>query len=286
MPNISVIIPTHDRPDMVAAAVRSVLEQTYRDLELIVVDVGIRARAEKALRAYESDLRMTYIKHPTELPGGAARNIGAALAKGEWIAFLDDDDVWLPNKLEVQMQAIAEASEKAGFCFSSVYNELDDRREQITHVLEGEQNFGELSYSRFKGFLTVTLVIRADVFRTVGGFNPDLPSHQEPELIMRIAQKWTGVGVDRPLVRVNMRSGHDHIGANLTKRIEGRRMVLRLHEEEYAVRPAVLARHWFQIGLWERERGEKKAAAAAMLKAFGIDRKLRYILHFFRNRLK
>lgn len=275
---ISVIIPTHNRPDTVIAAVRSVLAQTWRDLELFVIDVGVKDRAEDALREFSSDPRFHYVKHPVELRGGAARNIGAKLAQGQWLAFLDDDDEWFPKKLEIQMEAISRASHDVGFCFSGVVNDFGDRQE-ITRVLAGEQDLSELAFARFKGFLTVTLMIRRDVYAAVGGFDEMLPSHQDPELILRIAQRWRGLGVDQPLVSVNMHPGRDHVGGDLGRRIEGRKMVLQKHAAEYAKRPAILARHWFQIGLWERERGKYTNSKCALKKSFRIHRSFRTVLH-------
>lgn len=277
-PKISVIIPTHDRPDTVGAAVRSVLAQTWKDLELFVIDVGLKKRADTVLEEFTADPRFHHVKHPAELRGGAARNVGAQFAQGEWLAFLDDDDEWLPEKLEIQMKAILKASQEIGFCFSGVINDFGEKQE-VTHVPLGEQDLSELSYARFKGFLTVTLMIRRDVYREVGGFDESLPSHQDPELILRIAQRWKGLGIDQPLVRVNMRPGRDHVGGDLGRRIEGRKMILQKHAAEYAMRPKVLARHWFQIGLWERERGNHKAAGVAMKNAFRIDPTARHLAH-------
>jgi glycosyltransferase involved in cell wall biosynthesis len=102
MPLVSVVIPTRDRPKLVSRAIHSVLDQTHREIELIVVVDGPDPATVAAVRSIE-DLRLQIIVNPCSLTAAGARNVGAAHATGDWIAFLDDDDVWLPNKLERQM---------------------------------------------------------------------------------------------------------------------------------------------------------------------------------------
>src|SRR5260221_8617571 len=101
-PLVSVVIPTHNRPDMLAEALASVRAQTFTDYEVLVVSNGEHheLRAVSRVVAHKHDCRYF------ELAKGAvsaARNFGVKQAKGEWIAFLDDDDLWLPNKLEQQL---------------------------------------------------------------------------------------------------------------------------------------------------------------------------------------
>jgi glycosyltransferase involved in cell wall biosynthesis len=285
-PKVSVIIPTHDRPELVPGAVRSVFAQTFKDIEIIVVDVGVKSRAKEVLVEFLSDSRFRYVEHPTELLGGAARNVGAKLATGEYLAFLDDDDEWLPEKLEMQMNALNNASRKAGFCFSAVVNDYGEGKQIISRTDDGEKDLSEIAYSRMKGFLTVTLIIRKTVFDEVGGFDEALPSHQDPELILRIAQKWTGVGVNKPLVRVNMRSDHDSVGKSFTRRIRGREMVIAKHIRDFEKRPKVLARHYFQLGLWNRDSGEPQKAAEYFKKSVRLSGNPRYLYHWMKTSLR
>lgn len=105
-PEVSVVIPTRNRPDLVCRAVRSVLAQTHRDLEVIVVVDGPDEPSRAALDALGDDRVRV---HVLPAKGGAphARNVGARLATGTWTAFLDDDDEWLPAKLETQLKLAA-----------------------------------------------------------------------------------------------------------------------------------------------------------------------------------
>ena len=102
MPAVSVVIPTHDRPDLLLRAVASVLAQTVTDLEVVVVDDGSARPVEV------HDDRVTVLRHDTALGAPAARNTGVAASTGDVVAFLDDDDQWLPTKLARQL-AVLEA---------------------------------------------------------------------------------------------------------------------------------------------------------------------------------
>ena len=103
---VSVVIPTRHRPVLVARALRSVLAQTYRSIEVIVVLDGPDDTTEAQLRATPDD-RLRLLVLNAQSGAGAARNAAAATARGEWVAFLDDDDEWMPDKLACQIAAAA-----------------------------------------------------------------------------------------------------------------------------------------------------------------------------------
>src|SRR4051794_21640954 len=107
-PLVSVVVPTHNRASLLARTVRSIARQHLSELEIIVVDDG--SRDATAVAACSADARVRVIRHAHALGVSAARNRGVAEARGQWIAFCDDDDLWAPDKLELQ---IAEA-DRAG----------------------------------------------------------------------------------------------------------------------------------------------------------------------------
>ena len=99
---VSVVIPTLNRPKLLLRAINSVLRQTHRDIEVIVVIDGPDSNTVSAVRTV-NDPRLQVIVNPQSLTAAGARNAGADHARGEWIAFLDDDDEWLACKLERQI---------------------------------------------------------------------------------------------------------------------------------------------------------------------------------------
>jgi glycosyltransferase involved in cell wall biosynthesis len=108
---VSAVIPTHGRPELLMRAVRSTLAQTLREIEAVVVIDGEDPATESALRTLaqvDSRVRVVALRH--RVGGSEARNCGVAHARGEWIAFLDDDDEWLPEKLEAQLRVVASST--------------------------------------------------------------------------------------------------------------------------------------------------------------------------------
>lgn len=276
---VSVIIPTHNRPELLKKAIRSVLSQTYDDFEVIVVDDGLDKRADATVNAF-GDHRLRYIKNVKNLGGGATRNIGIKAATGSYIAFLDDDDEWLPKKLEIQMREIENSSMNIGFCFSSVINDFGNGTHAITKVNNHIGDFHTLALRRFKGFLTVTLLIKKGVFSDVDLFDESLPSHQEIELMIRITEKYHGIAINQPLVKVNLDPAHDHIGKNLDKKILGRSMVLRKHLKEFQRYPEILSRHYFHLGLIYRDNQDIKNARQLFKDAWMTKFNIRFFLHY------
>src|SRR5262249_37058329 len=118
---VSVVIPTRHRPKLVLRAIHSVLNQTHKELELIVVIDGPDAATVTAVQSVQ-DPRLRLIINPRSLTAAGARNVGADRATGDWIAFLDDDDEWLSNKLERQMAFACETTVVS--CFSRVVTPL------------------------------------------------------------------------------------------------------------------------------------------------------------------
>src|SRR5690349_8009529 len=102
---VSVIIPTYNRAYCLEAAIQSALKQTYAGKEIIVVDDGSTDETKSLLAKYSSNVR---ILHQSNAGVGAARNAGVRAARGEWIAFLDSDDEWIPEKIDVQMRALTQ----------------------------------------------------------------------------------------------------------------------------------------------------------------------------------
>ncbi len=102
---ISVIIPTYNRETKLLMSVESVLSQSYRDIEIIIVDDGSTDHTEDAVRLLK-DSRIRYIRHPRNLGASKARNTGVINANGEYVAFHDSDDVWHADKLEEELKAL------------------------------------------------------------------------------------------------------------------------------------------------------------------------------------
>ncbi len=272
-------MPTANRPALLKRAIQSALLFAPPDTEIIVVDDGQKERAQDVVSGF-GDSRIHYVPHETARGGSAARNTGIKVAQGEFIAFLDDDDEWLPEKMQKQFVPFADTPHEVGFSVTGVLN-VGDSGEMISEGPDGTADFLPILLTRFKAFLTSTLIVKKYVFDEIGGFDETLPSHQESDLLLRIAQKYKGFGVPEPLVRMNMQSARgEHIGGNLPRRIKGREMLLVKHKDLYRAHPTLLAKHYFWLGLWCRDAGEMAKAKKYFLKAFTLTWNPRYLGHY------
>ena len=120
-PTVSAIILTYNRANLIEKAIKSVLKQTYQDFEIIVVDDGSTDNTGEIIRGFK-DKRVKYIKKYKENKGSSvARNIGIKVARGKYIALLDSDDEWLPEKLDKQIKILQDGSPELGVVYSNSY---------------------------------------------------------------------------------------------------------------------------------------------------------------------
>ena len=186
---VSAIITTHNRQDLLIRAVKSVLSQTYKNMELIVVDDASDERADELLK--EFDLQYIYIPKEKSKGGNHARNIGILTAKGEYVAFLDDDDYWLPIKIEEQMALIEEKQCELVYCPLTL--EKISANGTITYIHESPNPYksGDLSKKILYNICTTTscILVKKDALIDIGLFDENLKFWQEYELTIRLAQR-------------------------------------------------------------------------------------------------
>lgn len=218
-PLVSVVIPTYNRIDTLPAAIYSVLNQTYDNLELIVMDDGSEDGTEEYVKSI-SDKRVRYKRSDINLGPSAARNLGARVARGEYLAFQDSDDEWMPDKLEKQMGLMMESKE-----FSLVYCVFEKYRdgELLGYVpsksVPYEEKYGDLFVHLLLSPLisTQTIVVKRELFLEENGFNETLNSYEDYEFSLRIARKYRIGFVDESLVRVN--TSPDSVNKRFAERI-------------------------------------------------------------------
>ena len=153
-PTVSVIIPTRNRYSFVPRAIQSVLNQTYQDFEVLVVDDASDDHTDEIVKGF-SDERITYIHHEVKRGGSAARNTGIKFSKGEFIAFLDDDDQWLPEKLQCQMHLLSNSPTVVGAIYTGVLKCSTSKDQVLKEIVPTKRGmiFRELLFSFLKGFL-------------------------------------------------------------------------------------------------------------------------------------
>lgn len=218
---ITVIIPTYGRPKYLLRAIKSVLNQTYTNLEIIIVDDNGRntknqIETEEKILSLNND-KINYIIHNTNMNGSVARNTGIEFAKGNFICFLDDDDEFLNTKLEQQYNKLSNKSEKWIACYTGhirVFDSKSDSMVSYSPVLEGEILFDILAFN-IDHVSGSSLMVRTEVVKSIGGWNENLKRHQDYEFIARLSNQGNIAVISEPIVKI-----HVHEGSNRHKNFD------------------------------------------------------------------
>lgn len=201
-PLVSVILPTYGRPSLLADAVGSVERQTYPNLELVVVDDHSPTPAASVLDDLDVDatLPVECLRHEQNRGANAARNAGLDVANGDLIAFLDDDDVWLPEKVERQVDRFREASDDVGVVYTGqrFVDETGATTSVRTPTTRGDVTEQLLAGAPLGPFST--LMVESDLVETAGDLDERFPSWQDREWCIRLSRHCRFEPVDDPLV--------------------------------------------------------------------------------------
>lgn len=209
VPLVSVVIPSRNRRARLERALASVWAQTLGDFEVIVVDDASDDGTQQALaNIAASEPRLRTIRHDAPRGGAGARNTGIAAARGEFVAFLDDDDVWLPEKLARQVAVLRANPQASAVSASFVIDAGGGRR--LAKILHPPRDADEIIHANHLGGASVCCTTRAALER-IGGFDPTLRSAQDWDLWIKLNDLGPVLVCPEPLVVY-----HTHEGARIT----------------------------------------------------------------------
>ena len=232
---VSIILPTYNRAELVVRAIDSILQQTYEEFELIVVDDGSTDDTEQKVRGIE-DKRIRYVK--LEKNGGPsnARNVGIDTAVYDYIAFHDSDDCWRKEKLEKQMRRLLESSSETGFVYGCYeYNSLDGRKACFPRKeLEKEKKTGYIYPQMLVENLIgmPTILVKRECIEKIGKFNIHYASLEDYEWMLRLSRVYGAAYLDEILVDVYATKGS--VNQNLSANFSARCMLIGIYKEEMA----------------------------------------------------
>lgn len=249
----SVIVPTHNRPELLAAALASVEAQGFTDWECIVVDDGSTVPA-----VVPADERFRLIRHDTAVGPAAARNSGIAAAQGEVITFLDDDDVYTRDRLWIAADGtrlgadvVICAGEALGGPSSTYPDSVDTLFDRSTTHL---------------GMVAVRRVVCPK-------FDPNYPACEDIDWLIRLTATST-VHFDERVGWLWRQHGGPRNGIGTEARIAGSRRLLEQHTEFFATHPRARSYRQLRIALMSTRLGDRRAALAAALAAVRDDRRV------------
>lgn len=230
---VSAVITTYKRPvEIVFRALESVLNQTYSNIEVILVDDSPetydgRIVLQKEILKYSD--RIKYIQNERNMGACASRNVGLHMAKGDYIAFLDDDDEWLPEKIEHQMNKFIDPDVGLVYCGRMIVN---DSTGQISNDHLEEYSgyvFDKLIFNNFIGSTSYPLIKRESLV-DVEGFDPLMRSAQDYDVWLRLAKKCKVDFVNIPLVKYHIHEG-ERISTNFKSRISGQERLIEKNKD-------------------------------------------------------
>jgi glycosyltransferase involved in cell wall biosynthesis len=220
-PTISVIIPVYNRFDLLKYAVESVLAQTLPVSEVVLVDDGSIDDTPQLLPRYIAENaawrdRVRYFRQENQGPN-VARNKGIVEAKGEWLAFNDNDDLWLPQKLEWQFRALDQFKDQCGACITDAWFMNNSKMKMTLFELAGKHHSepigmipDPLNYMLKKGALLgvhpvwlQNLVARADLVRRINGFDPEYRFGDDDDFVFRLGCETKFCFVNMPMVLID-----------------------------------------------------------------------------------
>lgn len=275
-PLVSVILPTYNRAFLLPRSINSVLNQTYKNLELIVVDDNSTDNTKEIVKGLK-DKRIKYVQHKNNKGAAAARNTGINLSKGEYIAFQDSDDEWLPEKLEKQMKVFENLSPKYGVVYCGYWRIKNNNKRYLP--------FSNLSHTSgyihndilMTSFVSmVTVISRKGCFLKSGIFDCNLSRIVDWELFIRISKNYHFKYINVPLVNVYCQSTSS-ISKNNSAFIKSMEIILEKHKLIFQKNQKALGKRTAMLADAYARSGNSIAAKKLFKKAIKLNVKFRYL---------
>lgn len=267
IPLVSVITITYNRADLIHRCIESIQKQTYQNYEHIIVDGNSEDDTENVVKGY-NDPHIRYIKLHTKGPQ-VQMKAGSSVAKGKYVTFLDDDDEYLPHKLEKQVNLFESLPDDYGivYCWMSYYDSENPEKAIRVHATKLRGFVGDITPAGPRVCGTPTLMIRKTVFDEFGGtFNDSIGVIMSDwELAARITQKYKVDYVPESLIRVYVNHGHSQLNTDfnaekVTRNIKFHNHFLTEFKEVFDRHPEYRNLHYYNLCYAHASLREKKEA--------------------------
>lgn len=278
MVKTSVVIPTYNRPELLRNSINSVLSQTYPDFEIIVIDDCSSDNTPGVLKAFR-DERLKVIRNSSNKGIAAVRNIGVTSSQGKYIAFLDDDDEWLPDKLEKQVRIMEDGPESLGCVYSGCLTMGLNGSEVVSTSIPRYRNkvLNELLLENF--ITTSTTLLKKSCIEKAGLFDEDIPYGEDYDMWIRIAGDFEFDFAPEPLTKYRIHP--NSITKNYAKVINGTRKILSKHRSLFAQNKRAYSNHLLLLGVlycYSGKTGEGIKTFSRAIQTYPFDARLYYNL--------
>lgn len=201
-PTVSVIIPVFNRAHVLKRTLDGVLKQTFTDFEVLVVDDCSKDDPESVVASFQ-DSRLRYLRQPVNKGVSAARNRGLREARGPFVAFLDDDDEWFPEKLALQVALFRRSPPDVGLIYTGVETVSDDGNVSLQIPSARGDLYRELLVRNILHGAPASAMLRRNVVTDVGFFDESLPAIEDYDYWLRVCRRYKVECISQPLVRYN-----------------------------------------------------------------------------------
>jgi glycosyltransferase involved in cell wall biosynthesis len=259
MPKISIIIPTHDRAEFLRLAITSVLNQTFQDFEILIIDDASKDHTQEVITDF-NDTRIRVIYNQVSKGAAGSRNIGIMNSNSEYVAFLDDDDEWLPEKLKLQTCLLDNSpSEVGGVCTGCFTVEKVSGR--VLSIDNPEIN------SLYKGnFITTSSVLlKRECFEQCGLFDENMPTSSDYDMWIRISKKFSFKIIKDALLKYYIHE--DRLTFNYEKKIRGLEILSEKHNDFLKNGYKEYSRLYLDLGVCYCFKGEVQKGRKAFSKS-------------------
>ena len=265
MVQVSVIIPTYNRAEFIYLAITSVLNQTFQDYEIVIVDDGSTDNTVSVVNGFSCD-KVRYIKHDRNKGEAESRNTGIKSSQGEFIAFIDDDDEWLPEKLDDQIKLMSQCGKQVGGIYTGILTIDRESGDIVDQIIPQKRGYiyNDLLVENCV-FTPSTILLRRECFEKVGLFDRNIKYGPDYDMWIRIAKEYQFEYIKEPLVRYYIHN--NKLSGNYGKFIEGAEEILGKYGEILSRHKRAYSRHLFELGLAYCECERASKGRKALMKA-------------------
>jgi len=287
---ISIILPTYNRAKLIHRAINSVINQIYQEFQLIIVDDASIDNTEEIIKTYK-DSRIYYIKLNNNMGPAGSRNIGIKYSEGEYLAFIDSDDEWFPEKLEKQLEIFLKYNDKnLGMVYTDMiriskenqktYWRSPDFKTENKNLYEKSLNYG------VENIGISTAMIKRKCFEKVGFFDLNLKRLEDLEFFIRLSKYFNFYHLNIPLVYYYQTEYS--VSSSLINLINARKYILEKYFNDIAKDRKILSNHYFLIGFALYQNKELKNSKKYLIKslytyAFNFKNSIKSILIIITN---